>query len=164
MLGNLMGKLGFQNKDIVIGSPIEGEACPLSEVKDPVFSEKILGEGLAIKPVTGRVVAPVDGTVGILFETKHAISITSDQGTEILIHVGLDTVNLKGQFYQSFVATGDKIKAGQLLLEFDINQIKAAGYDVITPVLICNRTDYSAIVPVTGKKVEELETILTVRK
>ncbi len=164
MLGNLMEKLGFQNKDIVIGAPIEGEVCSLNEVNDPVFSDKILGDGVAIKPATGRVVAPVDGTVGVLFETKHAISLTSDQGAEILIHVGLDTVNLKGQFYQSFVTAGDKIKAGQLLLEFDINQIKAAGYDVITPVLICNRTDYSAIIPVTGKKVEELEKILTVRK
>lgn len=166
MLGGLMNKLGLSNKDkdIIIYSPVKGEACSLKEVNDQVFSEKILGDGLAIKPLTGRVVAPVDGTIGLLFETKHAISIISEQGAEILIHVGLDTVNLKGEFFKAFISTGDKVKAGDLLLEFDMEQIKAAGYDVITPVLVCNMAAYSEIIPVTGKQLEELEKALTVKK
>lgn len=166
MLGNLMEKLGFSNKekDIIVHSPVKGEACLLSEVKDPVFSEKILGDGLAIKPITGRVVAPADGTVGMLFETKHAVSIISEQGTEILIHVGLDTVKLNGEFYKSYVNTGDSVKTGDLLLEFDMEQIKAAGYDVITPVVICNTTAYSEIIPVAGRIVEEQEAVLTIKK
>ncbi len=156
--------LGSKDKEIVIHSPLRGEACPLSEVKDPVFGEKIMGDGLAIMPLSGRVVAPVDGTVGMIIDSKHAISIVSDQGTEILIHVGLDTVKLDGEFYQAFVNTGDKVKVGDLLLEFDMEQIKAAGYDVITPVVICNTADYSVITPVTGRLVEELDKIITIKK
>lgn len=165
-MGSFMEKLGLNSKEkeLIIGSPMKGEVCPLSEVNDPVFGEKILGDGLAIKPLTGKLVAPVNGTVGMLFDTKHAISLISEQGAEVLIHVGLDTVNLKGKFYKSFVKTGDKVKAGDLLLEFDIEQIKAAGYDVITPVIICNTAAYSEIIPVTGKRVEELEKILTIKK
>ena len=156
--------LGSKDKEIVIYSPLKGEACSLAEVKDPVFSDKIMGEGLAIKPLVGRVVAPVDGTIGMIIGTKHAVSIVSDQGAEILIHVGLDTVKLNGEFYKVFVNTGDKVKAGDLLLEFDMEQIKAAGYDVITPVVICNTADYSVITPVIGRSVEELERVMTIKK
>ena len=156
--------LGSKDKEVLIYSPLKGEAYSLTEVKDPVFSEKIMGEGLAIKPLVGRVVAPVDGTIGMIIDSKHAVSIISDQGVEILIHVGLDTVKLKGEFYKAFVSTGDKVKTGDLLLEFDIEHIKTAGYDVITPVVICNTSDYTAITPVTGQSVEELEKILTIKK
>jgi PTS system beta-glucosides-specific IIC component len=156
--------LGSKDKEILILSPIKGEACSLEEVKDPVFSEKIMGEGLAIKPLAGRVVAPVDGTIGLIIGTKHAVSIVSEQGTEILIHVGLDTVKLNGEFYHAFVNTGDKVKAGDLLLEFDMEQIKAAGYDVITPVVICNTSEYSVITPIIGGMVEELDRVVAIKK
>lgn len=165
MLYTWKEKLGFgKDKNYVINSPIKGQACSLSEVSDPVFREKILGEGLAIKPVTGRAVAPVDGTVGMLFETRHAISIVSEQGTEILIHIGLDTVKLKGDFFKAFVKTGDKVKAGDLLLEFDIEQIQAAGYDIISPIVICNTSAYAEVIPDTGRNVNELDRILTIKK
>lgn len=158
-------KLGFvKDKDIIIYSPIEGVACSLDEVNDPVFKEKILGDGIAIKPLKGQVLAPVDGTVALLFETKHAITIRSEQGTEVLIHVGLDTVNLKGEFFTSFVKTNDIVKTGDLLLKFDMEKIKEAGYDLITPVVICNSAAYSNIIPHSGNAVKEKDKIITIKK
>jgi PTS system beta-glucosides-specific IIC component len=160
-----MEKLGLgKEKNITIFSPIEGEACSLDKVNDPVFKEKILGEGIAIRPNKGQVFSPADGTVSLLFETKHAISIQSEQGTEILIHVGLDTVNLKGDFFTSYVKTNDKVKAGDLLLEFDMQKIKEAGYDLITPIVICNSAAYSEIIPHTGNVVKKLDKIITIKR
>jgi PTS system beta-glucosides-specific IIC component len=155
---------GFvKSKDIIILSPIEGDTLPISEVSDPTFSEKILGDGIAIMPKKGEVVAPVDGTVVIMFETKHAISILSDQGTEILIHVGLDTVSLKGEFYKSYVKAKDKVKAGDLLLEFDMDKIKEAGFEIVTPIVICNTNAYAEIHANTGKSVKKLDQIMTLK-
>jgi PTS system beta-glucosides-specific IIC component len=165
MLSTWKEKLGFgKEKEIVILSPIEGETRPVSDVNDPTFSEKILGEGIAIQPMKGEVVSPVDGTVAILFETKHAISILSEQGTEILIHIGLDTINLRGEFFRSFVKAKDKVKAGDLLLEFDIDKIKEAGYDLISPVVICNTAKYSEILTFTDKSVNKLDRIMILKK
>lgn len=158
-------KLGLVKDDnLVIYSPIKGKACSLSEVNDPVFQDKILGDGLAIIPRSGRVVAPADGTVGMVFETGHAVSIVSDQGAEILIHIGLDTVNLKGEFFKAHVKAGDKVKTGDLLLEFDLEQIRAAGYDTISPIVICNTPAYSEIIANTGREVKELDQILKIKK
>ena len=155
----------FSKKDeIIIQSPVQGEACEITQVNDATFRDKLLGEGIAIKPSTGRVVAPVNGTIAILFETKHACTIVSDQGTEILIHIGLDTVNLKGKYYKAYVKDGDKVKAGDLILEFDMDKIKEAGYDLITPVVICNSADYSKIQTFSGNQVQELEPIMSLQK
>lgn len=157
-------RLGLgKNKNIVILSPLEGDTIPINEVNDPTFSDKILGDGIAILPKKGEVVAPVDGTVVIMFETKHAVSIVSDQGTEILIHVGLDTVNLRGEFYQSYVNAGDKVEAGDLLLTFDMDKIKEAGYEIITPIVICNTDAYSEIRKVTGSAVNKLDQIMILK-
>ncbi len=158
-------KLGFgKDKGLTILSPMTGKTYPLSKVNDPVFKDKIVGDGLAIMPDKGRVVAPFDGTVTMLFETKHAISIRSEQGVEVLIHIGLDTVNLKGEHYIAIVKTGDTVKAGDLLLEFDMEQITAAGYELMTPVVICNTAEYSEIIPFTGNTVSELDLIMTIKK
>lgn len=155
---------GFgKEKGIVIGSPIEGEACSLDNVKDATFSERILGEGIAIIPRKGRVVAPVDGRIAVMFETGHAVSLISEQGTEILIHIGLDTVNLKGKYFTPKIKVNDKVKAGDLLLEFDMDKIKEAGYDLITPIVICNTANYSEIKPYPGF-VSELGKILVIKK
>ena len=155
----------FSKKDeIIIQSPVQGEACEITQVNDATFRDKLLGEGIAIKPSTGRVVAPVNGMIAILFETKHACTIVSDQGTEILIHIGLDTVNLKGKYYKAYVKDGDKVKAGDLILEFDMDKIKEAGYDLITPVVICNSADYSKIQTFSGNQVQELEPIMSLQK
>ena len=165
MFGSLKEKLGFGKKaGEVLGAPVEGKAVAISEVSDPTFGEEILGKGMAIIPTVGKVVAPVDGTVGMVFDTKHAISMTSVSGTEILIHVGLDTVTLGGAPFTAYVKDGQKVKAGDLMLEFDIEAIKAAGLETITPVVICNTDDYKEIIANVGKDVKTMDEVLTLTK
>jgi PTS system beta-glucosides-specific IIC component len=165
MLNTWKDKLGFgKDKSLIISAPMEGDTCSLSEVNDPVFKDKILGDGIAIMPSRGRVVAPVDGTVALLFETKHAISLRSEQGTEILIHIGLDTVKLGGEHFKSYVNTNDNVKAGDLLLEFDMLEIAKAGYDLVSPIVICNTTAYSEIITYTGNAVKELDKVMMIKK
>lgn len=125
--------------------PLKGEVVPLSEVKDEVFSKGYIGKGLAIVPSKGLVISPVDGEITTLFPTGHAIGITSKNGAEILIHVGMDTVNLEGKYFEPLVKKGDQVKSGQKLLEFDLDKIKAAGYSVITPVVITNPDDFTDV-------------------
>ena len=134
-----------------IGAPVAGEAVEIQQVSDPTFGQEILGKGIAIKPSEGRVVAPCDGTVDMMFDTGHAVSLVADFGAEILIHVGLDTVNLKGKHYHVYAKNGDKVKKGDLLMEFDPEAIKAEGYDIITPVIVCNSGDYTVFSPMWGK-------------
>ncbi|MCY8979968.1 beta-glucoside-specific PTS transporter subunit IIABC [Bacillus halotolerans] len=134
---------GHQGSGEIIHSPIKGEVKALSEVNDGVFSAGIMGKGFAIEPEEGEVVSPVYGSVTTVFKTKHAIGITSDQGAEILIHIGLDTVKLEGQWFTSHVKEGDKVAPGDPLVSFDLEQIIAAGYDVITPVIVTNTDRYS---------------------
>lgn len=137
-------------QDIRLDSPLQGELIPLSEVKDPAFASGAMGRGAAVKNPAGKVFAPVDGEVTVLFDTLHAIGIHSVDGMDLLIHVGLDTVNLKGQHFKAHVAQGDTVKKGQLLLEFDPEAIKAAGYDTTTPVLVTNAGDYGKITVALG--------------
>lgn len=153
----------FQN-DIKILAPVKGEAVPISEVSDPTFGEEILGKGIAIKPEQGKVVSPVKGTVVLMIDTGHAVSLLSDDGVEILIHIGLDTVQLKGQHFTTHAKTGDKVNVGDLLIEFDVESIKQAGYDVITPVVICNTADFKEIHTFAGKPVQEGDEIISVVK
>ncbi|WP_406589450.1 beta-glucoside-specific PTS transporter subunit IIABC [Bacillus atrophaeus] len=127
----------------MIHSPIKGEVKALSEVKDSVFSAEIMGKGFAIVPEEGLAVAPVSGIITAVFKTKHAIGITSDRGAEVLIHIGLDTVQLDGRHFDVLVKEGDKVSPGDPLVSFDIEKIKAAGYDVITPVIITNTDQYA---------------------
>lgn len=164
MLNGFTGGLKFNNKKNVVLSPIEGKIIPICEVSDPTFGKEILGKGVAIQPSKGRVVAPVNGTIALIFHTKHAIILTSEEGTEILIHIGLDTVNLKGEYFNAYVKTDDKVKAGDLLLEFDIDKITEAGYDLISPIVICNTFDYSNIKTITDKNVQELDKIMILKK
>ncbi len=132
-------------------APVDGVAVAISEVSDPTFGQEILGKGIAIRPKSGRVVAPCDATVDMMFETGHAVSLVADFGAEILIHVGLDTVNLKGKHYTIHVKNGDHVKKGDLLMEFDPQAIQAEGYDIITPVVICNSGDYATFEPHLGE-------------
>ncbi len=126
-------------------APVAGQAVAISQVSDPTFGEEILGKGIAIKPSEGKIVAPCDATVDMMFDTGHAVSLVADHGAEVLIHVGLETVGLKGQHYTIHAHNGDKVKKGQLLIEFDLDAIAAAGYDTITPIVICNSADYGTI-------------------
>ncbi|MCY8825999.1 beta-glucoside-specific PTS transporter subunit IIABC [Bacillus atrophaeus] len=127
----------------MIHSPIKGEVKALSEVNDSVFSAEIMGKGFAIVPEEGLAVAPVSGIITAVFKTKHAIGITSDRGAEVLIHIGLDTVQLDGRHFDVLVKEGDNVSPGDPLVSFDIEKIKAAGYDVITPVIITNTDQYA---------------------
>ncbi len=133
------------NEAIAIEQPVKGRVIPLSEVKDPVFSEGVLGRGIAIEPAEGMVTSPVDGTVTALLPTSHAVGIKADNGAEILIHVGMDTVELDGKYFKAFVQNGDRVVKGQDLISFDIDKIKAAGYSTITPVVITNSDIYENI-------------------
>lgn len=148
----------------IVCAPMAGEAVKSAEINDPTFAEEMLGKGMAIKPSEGRVVAPADGTVAMVFDTKHAVSLTSAAGAEILIHIGLDTVNLKGEHFTAHVKAGDAVKKGDLLLEFDMAAIRAAGYDTISPVIICNTDDYKSVTPLTGKTVTAGEPVLELEK
>ena len=129
----------------VIGSPVKGRAVALSEVNDPTFAEEMLGKGAAVIPEDGKICAPADGEIGMVFDTLHAVSMTTDFGAEILIHIGLDTVKMKGEGFTGHVKAGDHVKKGDLLLEVDLEKVKAAGYDTITPVIVCNTPDYSSV-------------------
>ena len=148
----------------IIGAPIEGEAVVSAEISDPTFGEELLGKGMAIKPAVGKVYAPVNGTVTMVFETKHAISITSEGGAEILIHVGLDTVSLNGAPFTIHVNADDKVKKGDLIAEFDMEAIKAAGLETITPIIICNSDDYKEVNRFTGKMVKPGDDIMELVK
>ncbi|UPO89969.1 beta-glucoside-specific PTS transporter subunit IIABC [Niallia sp. Man26] len=128
-----------------IFSPLSGSVIPLDQVNDKVFSQKMMGDGIAIRPNIGKAVAPFDGVVEMVFDTKHAIGLKSNNGCELLIHVGLDTVELKGEFFISHVTNGQEVKAGDLLLEFDIEQIQKTGYDTTTPVIITNSSAFEFV-------------------
>lgn len=125
--------------------PTKGEVIELDQVGDEVFSVGMLGDGFAVLPSEGKVYAPVDGTISVVFETKHAVVITSEGGAEVLVHVGFETVKLGGRYFDVKVETGMKVKTGDLLLEFDMDGIKKEGYSLITPVVISNSTDYTSI-------------------
>ncbi len=151
-------------KDIIIYSPVKGRAVELEAVGDGVFSSRMLGDGIAVEPALGRVVAPVSGTVTMVFETKHAIGITSDSGVEVLIHIGIDTVELKGKYFTAYVKNGDQVNTGDLLVEFDMDSITQEGYSVITMVVITNTTDYKAVKPVISGPVEEEEELIKISR
>lgn len=148
----------------LIKSPLEGKVKDILEVNDKVFSEGIMGKGVAIEPKAGKVLAPFDGTVEALFNTKHAIGLKSNSGVEMLIHIGLDTVNLEGKYFVAHVTKGQNIKTGDLLVEFDITAIQKEGYDIITPVLITNVEEYKDIIPTKVGPVSTGDEIIKVIK
>jgi sugar PTS system EIIA component len=139
----LFGKKEESIKTIQLMSPIQGTAVDLSTVPDPVFSEKMMGDGLAIQPDEGVVVSPVDGEIMQVFPTKHAVGIRAKNGAEILIHIGLETVSLKGEGFETHVKQGDSVKTGDKLVTFDLEVIREKAKSTITPIIITN-TDQAA--------------------
>lgn len=127
---------------VILQSPLTGQARELSTAVDPVFAQGVMGQGVLIDPIEGELVAPVDGIVSVLFPTKHAIGLVSTDGVEILMHIGMDTVNLDGKGFEAHVTQGDHVKAGDKLISFDISAIKEAGYPVETPVIVTNQDTY----------------------
>ncbi|MXP53070.1 PTS beta-glucoside transporter subunit IIABC [Pantoea sp. Seng] len=145
-------------------SPIAGDVLPLEKVKDETFASGLLGKGAAILPHVGRVVSPVNGVVSSMFRTGHAIGLTSDQGAEVLIHVGLDTVKLDGQYFCPQVQNDQPVKVGDVLLEFDIEAIKHAGFDLTTPVLVSNSDEFIDVLTLNNSAVSEGSPLLAVLK
>ena len=149
MLKKLFGKKEVI-KTVELYAPLTGTAVTLEKVPDPVFSEKMMGDGLAIEPSEGLAVSPVDGEIIQVFPTKHAIGIRAKNGAEILIHIGLETVSLNGEGFETFVKEGDKVKVGDKLVSFDLDIIKSKAKSTITPIIITN-TDQASTYEVKGQ-------------
>lgn len=147
------GLFGKKEKNNKLYAPLKGEAVLLENITDPMFAQKILGDGIAIEPAEGKVYSPADGTVSMIADTKHAIGITTADGLELLIHVGMDTVALKGEGYTEKVAQGASVKKGDLLMEFDMDFIKGKGYSCVTPMIITNMDDIKGVTPHAGAAV-----------
>ncbi len=145
-------------------APMAGKAVPITEVPDPTFAEAMLGNGIAIQPTEGKVYAPCDATVDMMFTTGHAVSLVADCGAEVLIHVGLETVSLEGKPFKVHAANGDKVKKGQLLMEVDLEAVKAAGLPTITPMVICNTDDYPTFNTIVGKDVTNDDVVIELAK
>ena len=154
----------FGKKTDKLYAPMTGKAVPITQVPDPTFAEAMLGNGIAIEPAEGKVYAPCDATVDMMFTTGHAVSLVADFGAEILIHVGLETVSLEGKPFTVHVANGDKVKKGQLLIEADLEAIKAAGLPTITPMVICNTDDYATFNTATDKDVTNADVVIELAK
>jgi len=149
--------------DLTILSPLEGRCIPITEVKDATFAKEILGKGVAVIPEGNTILSPFDGTVAVMFETGHAMGLVSTDGVELLIHVGIDTVNLSGQFFHPVKRTGDSIRRGDVLMTFDREEILNAGYDITTPVIISNTGDYGEVALVRRDRVQPMEPLIKIR-
>lgn len=141
-----------------------GELLEITEVPDEVFSNKIMGDGFAIKSTDGIIVSPVDGTVEMVFDTKHAVGLKADNGLEILIHLGVDTVNLKGEGFEVFVNAGDKVSAGDKLIKMDVDFIQKNAKSDISPVIFTNLEENQSVKVITGKVVAKEENRIEILK
>lgn len=139
-----MGLFGKKKKTPLVAYET-GTVVAMKDVDDPTFAQEILGPGVAIEPSEGLVCAPCDGTVTLVADTKHAVSLTAKNGAEVLLHIGIDTVELNGEHFTAHAATGDSVKAGDKLISFDMEAIKAKGYKLTTPLIICNKDEFSTI-------------------
>lgn len=146
----------------VVYSPLKGKSIPLSQVNDATFAAEILGKGIAIEPIEGKVIAPFNGKVSAVVDTKHAVGLQSDSGVEVLIHIGMDTVKLEGKYYTVHVKEGDIIKKGDLLVTFDMEEIKKSGYELTTPIVITNSDDYKEIKTITADEVNALDKLIEI--
>lgn len=146
----------------VMNAYMNGTVVPLDQVEDEAFSSGVLGLGIAIEPSEGKLYSPVDGEVENLFDTKHAIGVTTESGAELLMHIGMDTVKLKGKYFTAHVANGDKIKKGDLLISFDIDTIRSEGYKTITPLVVCNSDDYKSIKPLAEGEIKMGDRLLEI--
>ena len=152
-----------QNVLATVLAPLTGKAVSLSEVPDPVFAEKVIGDGIAIIPEDGKIVSPVDGEISSIAETGHAYGFTTDNGLEVLVHVGLETVSLKGECFKVYAKAGDKVKAGDLIAEVDLNLLKEKGLNSISPVLICSDLEEKEILYTEGNVKAGESVVLTVK-
>ncbi|MCL2821248.1 MAG: PTS glucose transporter subunit IIA [Oscillospiraceae bacterium] len=154
---------GLKSKKIIIPSPLNGDVIDISKLSDPVFSDDILGKGIAILPKSGRIISPADALITMMFDTGHAVSLETETGVELLIHVGIDTVKLKGAHYTICKNTDDKVKAGDVLMTFDAEAIAAEGYETVTPVVVCNPDKFKSVSFVQEGPIKEGEPLITLK-
>ena len=151
-------------KTISLKAVEDGRTIPMDEVNDQTFAQELLGPGIAIVPSNGTVVSPLNGTIATVMDTKHAVCIQGEDGLELIVHAGLDTVELNGKYYQTYKEIGDQVKAGDVLLEFDLEEITKAGYDVTTPIVITNLGDYKITKCLTGQQVKAGKEVIQLTK
>lgn len=151
-------------KTISLKAVEDGRTIPMDEVNDQTFAQELLGPGIAIVPSNGTVVSPINGTIATVMDTKHAVCIQGEDGLELIVHAGLDTVELNGKYYQTYKEIGDQVKAGDVLLEFDLEAITKAGYDVTTPIVITNLGDYKITKCLTGQQVKAGKEVIQLTK
>ena len=149
--------------DTVLAACLTGTVVPLAEVKDEAFASGALGDGIAIEPAVGELVAPADGEISSTFDTHHAVGMTTVDGAELLMHIGIDTVKLGGKYFTYLVNEGDKVRKGQPLIRFDIEAIKAEGYPVTTPLIVCNTDEYAAVTPKASGTVKQGDALLELK-
>ena len=150
-------------KDTVLSACLNGTVVPLADVKDEAFASGVLGDGIAIEPIDGELVAPADGEISSTFETHHAVGMTTADGAELLMHIGIDTVKLGGKHFTYLVSEGDKVRKGQPLIRFELEAIKAEGYPVTTPLIVCNTDDYAAVAAKASGAVKQGDALLELK-
>lgn len=152
------------NQTEVIASPLSGKVIPLNTVNDHVFSNELIGKGIAILPDQNEVKAPFAGEIVTMMESKHAVGLRSDNGIELLIHVGIDTVSLKGEYFETHVKQGDRVEQGDTLVTFDRQSIQAKGYETVTPIIITNHDEFNALDPIKEKRISSGEPLMHITK
>lgn len=163
IFGSLISSFRSSFGTVVLYAPTDGELMDITEVPDETFSQKILGDGIAIRPTSGRICAPCDGVLETIMESRHAFSMTADDGTELLIHVGVDTVELKGRHFTSRNSEKNMVKKGDLVLEADLDAIRADGYDPVTIIIVLNGDRFSGMDKAAGN-VRQGDEVLRLKK
>lgn len=160
--GDIKNSEKKHGKKTVLYSHLNGDIIPLEEIEDEAFSQKVLGDGIAIEPTEGKLYSPCDGKVDMVFETKHAINLISDDGCEILLHIGIDTVKLLGKHFKAHVTDGQRIRKGDLLITFNIKEIRRAGFKTVTPMIVCNSDEYEKFNTLLSGKVSAGDAVLEI--
>lgn len=164
LFDKLFGSKENKSVEVEIYAPISGEIVNIEDVPDVVFSEKIVGDGVAVHPIGNKIVAPVDGVIGKIFETNHAFSMESKEGVELFVHFGIDTVELKGEGFTRIAQEGQSIKRGDTVIEFDLPLLESKAKSVLTPIVISNMDEISCIVKKSGEVVAGESVVLALKK
>ncbi|HHF6876899.1 TPA: PTS glucose transporter subunit IIA [Haemophilus influenzae] len=164
LFDKLFGSKENKSVEVEIYAPISGEIVNIEDVPDVVFSEKIVGDGVAVRPIGNKIVAPVDGVIGKIFETNHAFSMESKEGVELFVHFGIDTVELKGEGFTRIAQEGQSVKRGDTVIEFDLALLESKAKSVLTPIVISNMDEISCIVKKSGEVVVGESVVLALKK
>lgn len=164
LFDKLFGSKENNSVEVEIYAPLSGEIVNIEDVPDVVFSEKIVGDGIAIRPKGNKIVAPVDGVIGKIFETNHAFSMESKEGVELFVHFGIDTVELKGEGFTRIAQEGQSVKRGDTVIEFDLELLESKAKSVLTPVVISNMDEISSIEKKAGEVIAGESVVLTLKK